>query len=137
MRWLWIVPIVLSVLFDGAGQSRKWSVGVYTILATFFFAGTIVWIVPHHASVPGIILATLFLWGPANLLLALAVEKASRRLFRSFRIWGSTSSNGTTTTHAVLAAAFIVGVLGLAAAFPFAYRGAVFAATPGPPTSSE
>jgi hypothetical protein len=128
MPWLWIVPIVFSGLLDHGSQSRKWSVVVYTLLSSFIFSGTVIFVVPHHVTFGEMLFATLIPWGPMNLLIAFAVEKVSQRLFRSFRIWGNTGPNVTITRVPIRTAFLAVTIVGLAVAFPFTYRAVAFQA---------
>jgi hypothetical protein len=59
MRWLWVVPIVLSGLFEDRTPSRNWRVGVYTLLCAFFYAGTFISIGPHPVRVGVLIVVIL------------------------------------------------------------------------------
>lgn len=122
MRWLWIVPITLSGFFDGGTRLRKWSVGIYSVLSAFFFGGTFISMVPHQVSVVGMFVATVFFWGPINLFLGFAAERASQSLFRLLRIRENANLNAAAKTRAIRAGAVIVVILGLAAGFPLAYR---------------
>jgi hypothetical protein len=115
MPWLWIVPIVLSGLFDNA-SSRKRSVITYTLASSFFFSATAGFSVPRGMSFNEILLLTLLFFGPINLAIAFVVEKASQRLFRLLHIHENPSS--LTCPRNFLA----VVVLGFALAFPFACR---------------
>ncbi|MGA9780218.1 MAG: hypothetical protein ACLPRE_13475 [Limisphaerales bacterium] len=107
MRWLWIVPIVLSGLFDGGTQLRKCSIGMYSVLSAFFFGGTFVFIVPNHVSATEIFLATIFIWGPANLFIAFVVERVSQSLFRPFCIRENTNPNVAVKTRVIRQALFL------------------------------
>src|ERR1017187_3758376 len=60
MSWLWIVPIVLSGLFDHASSSRKQNVIIYTLITAYFFSGTIVWMIPNCVTFSEMLLTTLF-----------------------------------------------------------------------------
>jgi hypothetical protein len=126
MRWLWIVPIVLSSLFDGSTQWRKWAVRVYTFLAAFFFGGTFIGYVPHQVNLEAMVLATVFLWGPLNLLTAFVVEKASQHIIQPLLISTNATPRQAIMTRVVRRGALTIGILGIAAAFPFADRAAVF-----------
>jgi hypothetical protein len=128
MPWLWIAPIILSGLFDGARSVRKWSVGIYTVLAAFFFSGTFITVVPHHVDTEDMLLATVFPWGPLNLLIAFGVETMSQRLFLRLHIREKSLGDGATVTHPFRVVALAVVILALAASFPLACRAATFQA---------
>jgi hypothetical protein len=128
MPWLWIVPIVLSGLFDAATQVRKWSVGIYTILSAIFFAGTFVSIVPHHVNIVDMLLATVFPWGPLNLLIAFAVEAISQLVFSLLHIREKSLTSNATKMRPFRAGSLIVVVLAFAVSFPFACRAVSFQA---------
>lgn len=116
MPWLWIMPIVLSGLFDHNPTSRKPSIIIYTFVASFFFCGTLVFSIPRSSSFAGMIFPTLFLIGPLNLLVALVIEEVSQYLFQFLRI--SENSSSLICLRNFIA----VAILGLAVTFPFAYR---------------
>jgi hypothetical protein len=126
MRFLWIVPILLSGAFDAPSRSRKWRIGLYTIATTFFFSGTFIWIVPHQISIQEMLLATVFPWGPLNLLIALGVEKAIQLVFRALNLWPNSNIADEPTSIRLRAVFVILVVLGMAVAFPFAYRASAF-----------
>ena len=128
MPWLWIVPIILSGLFDGTTQARKWSVGIYTLLSGFFFAGTFISVVPHHVNIVDMLLATVFPWGPLNLLIAFTVEGISQRISRLLHIREKSLTNDATTMRPFRSGALIIVILALAVGFPFACRAAAFRA---------
>jgi hypothetical protein len=128
MPWLWIAPIILSGLFDGAALVRKWSVGIYTVLAAFFFSGTFISVVPHHVETEDMLLGTVFPWGPLNLVIAFGVETMSQRLFLRLHIREKDPSDGATVTHPFRVVALAVVILALAASFPLACRTATFQA---------
>jgi len=120
MPWLWIVPIILSGLFDCDSSSRKRSIIVYTFVSSFFFCETLAFSVPRSSSLVGTILATLLLLGPLNLVVAFVIEKASQFVFRLTRLHENVKPN--TRVKIFLA----VVILCLAASFPFACRAIVF-----------
>ncbi|MGA2242316.1 MAG: hypothetical protein ABSH11_09805 [Verrucomicrobiota bacterium] len=122
MPWLWIVPIILSGLFDRASSSRKRIVIIYTLLSTYFFSGTIVWMVPNCVTFSEMLLTTLFPCGPLNLLIAFVVEKESQRLFQFLHICDNASSINRRRIF------LAVAIFGLAVAFPFTYRAVAFQA---------
>jgi len=93
MPWLWIVPIILSGLFDYDSSSRKRSIIVYTFVSSFFFCGTLVFSIPRSSSFVGMILPTLFLLGPLNLVIAFIIEKVSQYVFRLTRLHENVKRN--------------------------------------------
>jgi len=125
MPFLWIVPIILSGLFDPTSQWRKWRVVIFTLLCAFFFSGTVVMVVPHHVTFGGM-LSSLLLWGPVNLVIAFIVEKMSQWLFRLLGILGNSGPDAVTTFNSPWRAFVLVVILCLAVAFPFAGRAIVF-----------
>jgi len=116
MPWLWIVPIVLSGLFDNASSSRKRSVITYTLVSSFFFSATAGLSIPRGISFSEILLLTLCFIGPINLAIVFVIEKASQRLFQLLRI------NGNSRFLICPRNFLVVIILGFAAAFPFACR---------------
>ena len=107
---------------------RKWSVGIYTVLAAFFFSGTFITVVPHHVDTEDMLLATVFPWGPLNLLIAFGVETMSQRFFLRLHIREKNLSDSATVTHPFRVVVLAVVILALAASFPLACRAATFQA---------
>jgi hypothetical protein len=79
-------------------------------------------------NIADMLLATVFPWGPLNLLIAFAVETISQHLFRLLHIREKTLTNDSTVIRPFRAGALIVVILAVAASFPFACRAAAFQA---------
>jgi hypothetical protein len=117
--WLWIVPIILSGMFNHDPRSRKWDIIVYTLVASFFYSGTCFMVVPHHETLNGMLFKLLF-FGPINLLIVFAIEKVSQWLFRLLHL---RNNDGSITRRGMFVA---VGIFTLAVAFPFTCRAIAF-----------
>ena len=83
MPFLWIVPILLSAVFDTRSiKSRARPLAVYAIATAFFFTGTIFSIVPHFVDPLAMAMMTV-VFSPVHLAIAFGLEafvQAARRL---------------------------------------------------------
>lgn len=57
MRWLWPIPLIISGVIYRGSPTRKWCIIVYTVVVSILFSGTVLDVVPHHASLNGMLLA--------------------------------------------------------------------------------
>jgi len=120
--WLWVVPVILSGLFEGATKERRQDVLIYIVLSTFFLSSTCIVdaMVPHHVNVFEIAVGMIFL-APLNLLIGFALEKGARAVFGLIRAFAPAQE---TVPPVFPLRVFVAGVLIVAAtvSFPFINR---------------
>jgi hypothetical protein len=129
MTYLWIAPLALSTLFDGgASPSRRWHLIAYAVLTGFVDAATEGVIVPRYVTFLGTLLMTVFLYGPAHIVVTFAIEWCLQRLLGLWRSFSPLETTNRWTPRLSLIECLIgYSIVGMTIGFPFAYRGWVVA----------
>lgn len=81
VTFLWIAPILLSMVFDHRSVRRRWKgLCVYAFVTAFFDVASLVGVVPKHLVLFDVLIETIFIFGPLHCLIALFVVVASKKL---------------------------------------------------------
>lgn len=126
MPWLWLAPIVLSAVFDsGVFKSRRRHLAIYALATAFVDAGTMGGIVPRSMDPLIMVTATLFMYGPAHLVVTAVLEVAIQPFLRVFRklVEGDPTAGGPQRWQEIpvgVRCLFLV-LLALTVGFPFAF----------------
>ncbi len=73
--FLWFIPLVISAAFDDRPiRKRAWPIIAYAFATGFVDSGTLVNAVPHRANAVGMLLMTIFFYGPIHTVVAFALE---------------------------------------------------------------
>lgn len=125
--YLWPAPILLSAVFaEFDTASRKWQLVVYAICTAAFFEATTIFVVPRYVTIEGVLLGTLFFFGPVHLALTFAFEKGCRAFICRYRKSSRPTSDRRRLPQMSLAVFFFGwSILLLTIAFPFAYQSTV------------
>ncbi len=91
MPKLWIVPILISAIWEDHRRRRLVSLLGFSMLTGFVHAGTIITVVPNYVTYPEMLLRTIF-WGPVHFVVCLVIEAASQRLLHRFRCFEDSTS---------------------------------------------
>lgn len=84
MPKLWILPVLLSAIWEDRRRHRLVHLLFYALVTGFIANGTIVTLIPNHCTYADMLLATVW-WGPLHFIVAMVLEGMSQRLLLRVR----------------------------------------------------
>jgi hypothetical protein len=121
---VWLAPVCLSAVFEASSApGRRRSLLMFALFTAFFNAGTFGEMTPRHVSFIGMLVATVFLYGPFHVVITFVVEGLLQFVLRRKRSRTTPGFDDPPALRSPLLAG-IVGccTIGAAVAFPIVYR---------------
>jgi hypothetical protein len=123
MTFMWVFPLLGSCWFDSwSFQQRRRHLWYYALATAFVNSGTPVVMVPKSVNVLGMLLATIFFFGPIHALVGFGLEALAQSFLGRWRILAQVGPHEGRRFHfSLLALLYFQTVLTLTLAFPLTF----------------
>lgn len=123
MTLMWVFPLLVSCWFDSwSFPARRRHLWCYLLVTAFVNSGTPVTMVPKGISLPGMALATIFVFGPVHSAVGFGIEAAAQWFLGRWRILAvMPPSEGKSFRFSLLSLLYFQTILTLTLAFPLAF----------------